>query len=190
MLGGSVGLGGQGGLAVGRDVVPEPSEPGDPGVLLVGQVEPHVEAGGKALVRPEPAVVGPVRSAGIDGLVGVSEDGGDVAGPPGCSGHVVETEVEGSPVPHHAVVELVRAGVETRPARTARSGLAVVPGQTDPLPRQPVEIGGPHDGVPGRGQTVAAELVERDEEHVHRCDAGPQLSMQTPVANTPGTFKR
>ena len=64
VLGGSVGLGGQ---APRRrrdgDVVAEPVEPGPPGVLLVGQVEPDVEARREPLVRREPGVVGPGRAS-------------------------------------------------------------------------------------------------------------------------------
>ncbi len=173
VLGGTVGFGGQGGVAAGGHVVAEPSEPRPPPVLLVGQVQLQVEAGEEALVRPQPGVVGPRRRPGVDPLIGVPEHGGGVAGPARRPGHVVEAEVEGRAVAHHTVVELVRPCVETGPPRSARGRLAVVPGEAHPLARQPVEIGGLHHRVPGTRQAIASELVEGHEENVHGCDPVP-----------------
>ena len=168
MLGGALTFGRQGGVAVAGKVVPEALEPPAPGVLLVGEVEPDVETRRESLIARQPRVVGTGRRPGIDALVGIAEHGRRVSCSPGRPGHVVETEVERGPVADHPVVELIRPGVETRPSGATRGRLAVVPGQTHACARQAVEVGRLHDRMPGNGETVGTELVERDEENVHR----------------------
>ena len=91
----------------------------------------------------------------VDALVGVAEQRRSVAGPTGQPGDVVEAVLEGGPVGHHPVVHLVHAGVERRPTRGARRGLAVVGGEADPLGGQPVEVRGRTSGCPAADRQSA-----------------------------------
>ena len=167
VLGGALGFGGERTLAVGGHVVAERCEPGPPRPLVVGELEADLEARRVPLVARQAPVAGVGDGPGVDALVGVAEHRRGVPGPAGDAGDVVQTPVQRRPVADHAVVHLVRPGVEARPPRAAGCRLAVVARQTGARRRQPVERRGAHDGMPGGAQAITAELVEGDEQDVH-----------------------
>ena len=143
------------GLGLERDLgvhalVPELLEPPPPRPVVGGHVELGVEAGQDPLVGVEPRIVGPVRLGRIDALVRVAPHRRRVPGPAGGAGDVVEAVVERRAVAHHAVVQLVGAGVEAGPPGRARVALGVVAGEPHAA-RRPAGRGsacGPPGGQP------------------------------------------
>ena len=166
VLGRALGLGPQGPHGL-QGPVAEGLQPAQPCGHAAIQQEGGVEPGKDALVGVE-AGVGRVSDDGrVDTLVGVAEESRLVLGPTGQAGHVVEAVLERRPVGRHPVVHLVHPGVQGRPARGARCGLAVVGVEAGAGRGQSVEVRGGDDRMPGDGQAVGAELVQGHEEDVH-----------------------
>ncbi len=168
VLGRAVGLGRQQVHRARRRVVAERGQPVDPWPVVVGDVEHGVEAGQDAVVRRQSWVVGTAGEPRIERLVGVAEQHRFVAGPPGGERDRVEPGVEWRAVGDDSMVHLVHARVEAGPTWPAGRRLAVVVRQPHPGTRERVEVRRAHERVSGGGQTVAAELVERDEQDVDR----------------------
>jgi hypothetical protein len=83
------------------------------------------------------------------------------------------------------MVHLVHAGVQAGSTRAARCRLRVVTTKVDPVTGQLVQMGGAHHRMTHRGQSVASELVQGDEQNV-----GPMHDHSLPRAFTRGRVDR
>ena len=138
------------------------TKPLQPRFVIVRKVKHRVEPRQHAGVVLQPGIVWTADLAWVNALVGVTKEGGLVSVATRRTSHVVEPRVERCAVGDHAVVHLIHAGVQTRPARAARRCLAVMPIQTHAIASELVEIGRADQRVASRRQTVATKLVEGD----------------------------
>ena len=174
VLGGPIGLGLEGRIGA-HPLVSELLEPTPPRAVVAGQAKLDVEPREDALVGVEPRIVGTIGMTRVDPLIGVAPERGLVARPERGASDVVEPVVEGSPVAHHTVVELIGAGVQACSPRRARRGLAVVPSEPNATRSEAIEVRRTHHGMTRHRQAVAPELVQRDEQDVGT-GHGPSLA--------------
>ena len=150
VLGRSLGLGGQGGVAVAELAVAELGQPvrARPPARRRARARRRGPAG--ALVVGEPRIVGAVgllggRWPGRRSRTAPAGSPARRAGP----GQVVEAVVERRPVADHPVVHLVGAGVEAGASRAAGCRLAEMAGEPDTVSGELVEAGRAHDRMAG-----------------------------------------
>jgi len=171
VLGGAFVLGVERDVGVGG-VVPERAQPLEPWCVALVEAQQLLEAGEHAFPVAQARIVGVGDAPDVGTLVGVPPHHRVVALAQAESRHVVEAPVEWRAIGDHAVVHLVRAGVQRGAPRRARCCLRVVPGESNALGRQCIEVRRAHLRMAGAAEGIAPELVERDEEYV-RAHAAP-----------------
>ncbi len=140
----------------------------------------RVETGEHFFIGRQARVVGG-QGAGVEGGVGVAEQGRCVAGLAGFTGRVGETIVQRGAVEHRTVVLGVHARVQRGPARPARRDVRPVVGEAHTTGGESIERRRAYDRVTGRRETVPPPLVDGDEQHV----AAPRGDLVQP-GNRPG----
>ena len=153
-----------------RDIVTPVLQPPVPGLPVLWEVQRHPESGkGSLVVLEARIVVG--NGARVHRGIRMAEQHRVVPGCTGLQGHVGEAGVQRRAVLDRPVDVLVGTGQQAGPAGATGGSLGVVRGEPDALGGEAVQVRSLHHRMSGRAETVAAPLVEGDEQDVRTTHA-------------------